>query len=261
MLDPLKTLWLFANGIVLLFILKELFQRPYNIISLSRLKVHEIILTEQTYFPDVQQQKPKPTLETTQTILPKNNFTVETVYKALREHSLKPEIIGAPTVEDVVEVALPAKSTSSVKASPKEVPSENTRQSKANKEPSDTEFNKMIETTAMKVVMEYEKSQGRAVEDISATKVGYDLLSYDSSANPSVRRIEVKGKATRGSIVLTYNEWESAKEHLDAYFIYIVEDANSDCKKLRVIQNPYKKLQVEVSKVQYVLPRSIYKSV
>ena len=59
--------------------------------------------------------------------------------------------------------------------------------------------------TAMQVVMEYEKAQGRQVEDVHETNLGYDVTSLDA-ASGELRLIEVKGQAAEtGTILLTPN--------------------------------------------------------
>ena len=59
------------------------------------------------------------------------------------------------------------------------------------------------EATAMRVVMEYERSMGRQVYDVSEKNLGYDITSLDLNSG-ELRLIEVKGlAAASGTILLT----------------------------------------------------------
>ena len=53
---------------------------------------------------------------------------------------------------------------------------------------------KETELTAMRVVMEHERTQGRQVEDVSAKNLGYDVTSLDTRTG-DLKLIEVKGLA------------------------------------------------------------------
>ena len=62
------------------------------------------------------------------------------------------------------------------------------------------------EATAMRVVMDHERDQGRHVEDVSAKNLGYDVTSLDTTSG-GLRLIEVKSlAAATGTILLTPNE-------------------------------------------------------
>lgn len=61
------------------------------------------------------------------------------------------------------------------------------------------------EATAMRVVMDHERDQGRHVEDVSANNLGYAVTSLDTTSG-DLRLIEVKGlAAATGTILLTPN--------------------------------------------------------
>ena len=63
--------------------------------------------------------------------------------------------------------------------------------------------NPVTEATAMRVVMEHERAQGRQVFDVSEKNLGYDITSVDL-ASGDLRLIEVKGIGdTDGSVLLT----------------------------------------------------------
>lgn len=113
---------------------------------------------------------------------------------------------------------------------------------------------KEIELEAMRLVVAYEKAQGRETEDVSMYYAGYDIKSFGDI----FRAIEIKGKSSTGKIFLTPNEWNTAQKLGDSYFLYIVENISIGKPKLKIIQNPASKLAVSPSKIQYVLPQAIY---
>lgn len=115
---------------------------------------------------------------------------------------------------------------------------------------------KEIELEAMKLVLAYEKAQGREAEDVSMYYAGYDI----KSSGEIFRAIEVKGKSSNGKIFLTPNEWKTANELGENYFLYIVENLSNGVPKLKIIQNPARKLSASPSKIQYILSRSAYLS-
>ncbi len=92
------------------------------------------------------------------------------------------------------------------------------------------------EATAMRVVIEYEKSQGRQVEDIHEKNLGYDLTSLDLRSG-ELRLIEVKGiGAAKGMVLLTPNERRVAEDRRDCYWLYVV----THCKSTPTLQSPIK---------------------
>lgn len=92
------------------------------------------------------------------------------------------------------------------------------------------------EATAMRVVMEYEQSQGRQVYDVHAKNLGYDLTSLDLNSG-ELRLIEVKGLAqSAGRILLTPNERRVAEDRRDCYWLYVV----TNCASQPTLQDPIK---------------------
>jgi len=62
------------------------------------------------------------------------------------------------------------------------------------------------EAIGMRAVMEYERSQGRQVDDVHEKNLGYDITSLDTSSG-ELRLIEIKGLAGEtGTVALTPNE-------------------------------------------------------
>ena len=82
------------------------------------------------------------------------------------------------------------------------------------------------------------------VIDVSAPYLakGYDLESH--RANGEIVAIEVKGRAGRGSVQLTENEWPTAINVRDRYWLYVVADCATNPVLYRV-QDPAFKLAVK----------------
>ncbi|MEW6441834.1 MAG: helicase-related protein [bacterium] len=92
------------------------------------------------------------------------------------------------------------------------------------------------EATAMRVVMEYEKGQGRQVYDVHEKDLGYDVTSLDLNSG-ELRLIEVKGLARdTGTILLTPNERRVAEDRRDCYWLYVV----TSCDGYAQLQEPIK---------------------
>ncbi|MCK8600141.1 helicase-related protein [Desulfoferrobacter suflitae] len=92
------------------------------------------------------------------------------------------------------------------------------------------------EATAMRVVMEYEKSQGFQVYDVHEKNLGYDITSLDLNSG-ELRLIEVKGlAAATGTILLTPNERRVAEDRRDCYWLYVV----TGCATEPILQEPIK---------------------
>jgi hypothetical protein len=115
--------------------------------------------------------------------------------------------------------------------------------------------NPETEQTAMRVAMEYERSQGRAVADVHERDLGYDLTSLDPRSG-ELRLIEVKGLAgSEGEIILTPNEHRVAEDRRDCYWLYVVTECASAGPKLTAIPDPARYGWKEVTQVKhYHLP-------
>lgn len=99
-------------------------------------------------------------------------------------------------------------------------------------------FDKDIEAIAMRIAKNFEIDHFKSrVFDVSSPHLarGYDLESHRASGEKVV--IEVKGRAGRGSIQLTDNEWPTAANVRDKYWLYVVVDCATDPKLFRV-QDP-----------------------
>lgn len=102
-----------------------------------------------------------------------------------------------------------------------------------------------IEAIAVRVARNYEVDRYSArVVDVSNPSLarGYDLESH--RANGEIVAIEVKGRAARGVVQLTENEWPTAINVRDRYWLYVVVDCATTPVLYRV-QDPAYKLAVK----------------
>lgn len=99
-------------------------------------------------------------------------------------------------------------------------------------------YDKNIEAIAMRIAINYEVDRQKAkVFDVSSPHLarGYDLESHRANGEKIV--IEVKGRAGRGSVHLTENEWPTAANVRDKYWLYVVTDCATEPRLYRV-QDP-----------------------
>ncbi len=108
-----------------------------------------------------------------------------------------------------------------------------------------------IEKIGMKVAMEYERNSGRIPEDVSKENLGYDIRS--TGPNGEVIYIEVKARAEQGDILLTQNEWLTARKLGENYYLYVIYNAINE-PKLHIIKDPAKKINpIEKFQVVYIV--------
>ncbi len=96
-------------------------------------------------------------------------------------------------------------------------------------------YDKNIEAIAMRIARNFEIDHYHArVFDVSAPNLarGYDLESHRANGEKVV--IEVKGRSGRGPVHLTDNEWPTAANIRDKYWLYVVVDCATDPKLYRV---------------------------
>jgi superfamily II DNA or RNA helicase len=111
--------------------------------------------------------------------------------------------------------------------------------------------NPETEATAMRVVMEYERAQGRQVYDVHEKNLGYDVTSLDLNSG-ELRLIEVKGLAgTTGTILLTPNERRVAEDRRDCYWLYVVTNCGTKPQLQEPIKDPARFDWHEVTKVAH----------
>nr|MDO8099656.1 DUF3883 domain-containing protein [Candidatus Njordarchaeota archaeon] len=94
-----------------------------------------------------------------------------------------------------------------------------------------------IEKIAMEKVISYERERGWDPEDVSKENRGFDIISKDKKSG-LVRFIEAKGRATIGEVVLTMNEYETAKRLKQDYWLYVVFDCATTPRLVSPIKDP-----------------------
>lgn len=100
--------------------------------------------------------------------------------------------------------------------------------------------NKALGDAAEELVVQYEIQAGRAAERMTPNFPGYDIRSVDEGTG-EVRFIEVKGQAgvwgARG-VGLTARQFQEAKEKLESYWLYVVENVRGPNPQITRIRNP-----------------------
>ena len=123
-------------------------------------------------------------------------------------------------------------------------------------DPEETEqYDADVEAIAVQVATAYEESFNAHVTDVSRPELarraglnnwpGFDLLSRRPSASGSSLEklaIEVKGRRGRGGVQLQDNEWGSACNNRDTYWLYVVFDCATPHPQLVRVRDPFGKL-------------------
>ncbi|PWW03826.1 uncharacterized protein DUF3883 [Hoeflea marina] len=107
------------------------------------------------------------------------------------------------------------------------------------------DISKLIDAAAIKAALSYEQTRGWAPEQQPHFNPGFDIVSRSPSG--SRRLIEVKGLEsdwTERGIKLSHVQFAMAREHLDEFWIYVIEHAR-DMERQRVsaICNPFGKVE------------------
>lgn len=130
----------------------------------------------------------------------------------------------------------------------------------------DQDNRKEIEMVGMRVAIEYEKAEGREVQDRSLEKHGgYDLfsLAFDEQGRADERYIEVKARARSGSVRISANEWKRARMFKDRYWLYVVTEASTDSPVLTRIQHPASEFAEgeDIYATGYIIDETTWKAV
>ncbi|GAP63514.1 hypothetical protein ARMA_1937 [Ardenticatena maritima] len=102
------------------------------------------------------------------------------------------------------------------------------------------EHRKRIDQAGIQRVLDFEKNAGRIPESMPHTHPGYDILSKDKEGN-IVRYIEVKslsGKWNGQYVTLSKTQFEKAQKLGDKFWLYVVEQAESENYRIYCIPNP-----------------------
>ena len=112
-------------------------------------------------------------------------------------------------------------------------------------------YDARVEEIAVKVATAYEERFHARVEDVSRPELarragltdwpGFDLWSRRRNQR---RAIEVKGRAAYGSVEMEENEWASACNLREGYWLYVVFDCATSHPRLVRVQDPFSKLLV-----------------
>jgi len=100
-----------------------------------------------------------------------------------------------------------------------------------------------IERIAVQYVIAHEEARGWRVESVEKDNRGFDLISRkphpeDPATAIEVRFIEVKGRAHRGEIALTSNEYNTAKRLRKDYWLYVVFHCATPNPSLNILNDP-----------------------
>lgn len=112
-----------------------------------------------------------------------------------------------------------------------------------------------VENAGMIKAIEYERLSGRHPEDVSAKNEGYDIISRDDKGN--ARYIEVKALSGRNAVSLTRNEWFTAKNLSQKYYLYVVFDALKSESALHIAQDPANNIPAEFAFRYLIQPTDI----
>ena len=123
-------------------------------------------------------------------------------------------------------------------------------------DPEETEqYEADVESIAVQVATAYEERFNAQVTDVSRPELarragltnwpGFDLMSRRPPAtgsSPEKLDIEVKGRRGRGGVHLQDNEWGSACNNRDTYWLYVVFDCATPHPRLVRVRDPFGKL-------------------
>ena len=97
-----------------------------------------------------------------------------------------------------------------------------------------------VEAAAVQAVIDFERKAGRIPVDVSLENIGFDIRSTNP-ASTEVRYIEVKGRAAKGEVWLTPNEWTMAERLGSEYWLYAVFHATGT-PELKMVADPAHRL-------------------
>ncbi len=148
----------------------------------------------------------------------------------LAELQAEPDLIEAGEIEFIVHALV--------------VPAEDSKEAER--------YDADVEAIAVEVATAYEEGFGAEVQDVSRPELarragltdwpGFDLLSRRAGAER--RAIEVKGRAGTGGIEMRENEWATACNLRDEYWLYVVFDCAAPHPRLVRVRDPFAKLLV-----------------
>ncbi|MBB4642747.1 protein NO VEIN domain-containing protein [Rhizorhapis suberifaciens] len=126
----------------------------------------------------------------------------------------------------------------------------------------DAAARRAIELAAMDAVIATERNLGNVPTDVSAQKVGYDIMSYDP-ATKHLRFIEVKGRADGAdSVMITRQEIITSLHEPDKYILAIVQVEQGSATTPRYLHGPLSDHEpsFETTAVQFNLAKLLARS-
>jgi superfamily II DNA or RNA helicase len=102
-----------------------------------------------------------------------------------------------------------------------------------------------VEQKAVEVATKSLESEGYIVESVESQNLGYDLKARKPDPRKpeiatSIRFVEVKGRAFKGEIALTQNEYKTAERLKQDYWIYVVFQCATNEPLLNILRDPAK---------------------
>lgn len=102
-----------------------------------------------------------------------------------------------------------------------------------------------VERIAVEVATRFLESDGYIVESVESQNLGYDLKARkphpkDPKTAMSIRFVEVKGRARKGEIALTQNEYKTAERLKQDYWLYVVFQCATHAPSLNILRDPAK---------------------
>jgi hypothetical protein len=109
-------------------------------------------------------------------------------------------------------------------------------------------------------VMRYERGRGWTPFDVHKDGEHYDIRSEAPTGEK--RFIEVKGRAESGAIILTAPEVDKLRQLGDRAWLYVVSFCKGEQPRLRLLQDPIPKLQLEelYRQVQFLVEEADWSS-
>ena len=102
----------------------------------------------------------------------------------------------------------------------------------------DAAARRLIELAAMDAVIATERTLGNVPTDVSAQKIGYDIVSYDP-ATKHLRFIEVKGRIQGAdTVMITRQEVITSLHEPDKYILAVVHVENGEAGAPRYVRGP-----------------------
>lgn len=113
-----------------------------------------------------------------------------------------------------------------------------------------------VERIAVEVATRSLVNEGYIVESVESQNLGYDLKARKSDPKDpliasSIRFVEVKGRAYKGEIALTQNEFKTSERLKQDYWLYVVFQCATDEPSLNILRDPARLRWEAISTVEH----------